>query len=323
MDDLWIESGARRPDPAERMNDHNAFAGYQLPPLAWLRAFEAAARHQSFTLAASELNLTQAAVSHQVRSLEKHLGVVLFERLPRSLRLTEKGAAYLPPLRNSFDELAAATAGLFGPVGKRTLSIRGPVSFIALWLAPRLADFRAKWPDISLRISTIVWAPTQQDEMADIDIRFGDGNWQGFRSSLILSHRVIPLCVPSMVEGDSDAERLEWVMSRNLLIHDTGYEDLWKKLAHQSGLTFSPSTGINIDTTISALELAASGIGPAIVLEGLAQSYLKSGRLVQFIDMALPIAEAHYVVQPEGQKRPKPEATLFRDWLMQQAGTGA
>ena len=320
MTDLWIESAAKRPHPADRMNDHNPFAGYQLPPLAWLRAFEAAARHQSFTLAATELNLTQAAVSHQVRSLEKHLGVTLFERLPRSLRLTEKGAAYLPPLRNSFDELAAATAGLFGPVGKRTLSIRGPVSFVALWLAPRLADFRTRWPDISLRISTIVWAPTQQDEMSDIDIRFGDGNWPGFRSSLILSHSVIPLCAPSMVQGDDDLARLEWVMSRNQLIHDTGYEDLWKKLAQQAGLSFTAPAGINIDTTISALELAAAGIGPAIVLERLAESYIESGRLVRFVDMALPIAEGHYVVQPEGQKRPKPEATLFRDWLLEQAG---
>lgn len=322
MADLWIESGARRLQPADTMNDHNPFAGYQLPPLAWLRAFEAAARHQSFTLAAVELNLTQAAVSHQVRSLEKHLGVILFERLPRSLRLTEKGAAYLPPLRNSFDELAAATAGLFGPVGKRTLSVRGPVSFIALWLAPRLADFRARWPEISLRISTIVWAPTQLDETADVDIRFGDGNWSGYRSSQILSHRVVPLCVPSMVEGDTDAERLQWVMGRNLLIHDTGYEDLWKKLAQQAGLKFTPAAGINIDTTISALELAAAGIGPAIVLESLAQSYVASGRLVKFVDMALDIVEGHYVVQPEGQKRLKPEATLFRDWLLDQAERG-
>ena len=319
MRNMRLESPASNPKPAADMNDHNPFAGYQLPPLAWLRAFEAAARHQSFTLAASELSLTQAAVSHQVRSLEKHLGVTLFERLPRSLRLTEKGAAYLPPLRNSFDELAAATAGLFGPVGKRTLSIRGPVSFIALWLAPRLADFRAKWPDISLRISTIVWAPTQQDEMADIDIRFGDGNWPGFRSSLILSHKVIPLCIPGMAEGVDDAARLQWVMSRNLLIHDTGYENLWQKLARQAGLAFTPSAGMNIDTTISALEMAAAGIGPAIVIESLAESYIRSGRLTQFVDMALQIEEAHYIVQPEGQKRLKPEATLFRDWLLQKA----
>jgi LysR family glycine cleavage system transcriptional activator len=122
-----------------------------------------------------------------------------------------------------------------------------------------------------------------------------------------------------MVQGDDDLARLEWVMSRNQLIHDTGYEDLWKKLAQKAGLSFTAPAGINIDTTISALELAAAGIGPAIVLERLAQSYLESGRLVRFVDMALPIAEGHYVVQPESQKRPKPEATLFRDWILEQA----
>jgi LysR family glycine cleavage system transcriptional activator len=215
--------------------------------------------------------------------------------------------------------LAAATAGLFGPVGKRTLSVRGPVSFIALWLAPRLLDFRQQWPDVSLRISTIVWAPTLQDEMADIDIRFGDGNWPGFKSSLIQSHRAIPVCLPGMAQGADDAERLQSVMSGKLLIHDTGYENLWQKLAKQAGLAFAPTAGMNIDTTISALEMAAAGVGPAIVIESLAESYIKSGRLERVVDMAIPIEESHYFVQPEGQKRLKAEAILFRDWLFKQA----
>lgn len=318
MDDLWIESRAKRPEPAERMNDHNPFAGYQLPPLAWLRAFEAAARHQSFTLAAAELNLTQAAVSHQVRSLEKHLGVVLFERLPRSLRLTDIGAAYLPPLRNSFDELAAATAGLFGPVGKRMLTIRAPISFLALWLAPRLPDFQRQWPDISLRISTIVWAPASTDEVADIDIRFGDGKWSGFKSSLLLRHKVIPVCAPGTVEGGTEEERLRSLVTGRMLIHVTGYENLWQRLAQSHGLPLPPASGMNIDTTISALEMAACGVGPAIVLDGLAEPYIRAGRLVRPIDTALTVEESHYVVQAEGGKRMTAEAMLFMKWLNDQ-----
>ena len=315
MDNLWIQSGAKRPDPAEKMNDHNPFAGYQLPPLAWLRAFEAAARHQSFTLAAAELNLTQAAVSHQVRSLEKHLGVVLFERLPRSLRLTDIGAAYLPPLRNSFDELAAATAGLFGPVGKRMLTIRAPISFLALWLAPRLPSFQKQWPDISLRISTIVWAPASSEEVADIDIRFGDGKWSGFKSSLLLSHRVIPVCAPGMVEGEDADARLKSLVNGRMLIHVTGYENLWQRLALAEGFSLPPAPGMNIDTTISALEMAAAGVGPAIVLDGLAESYLRDGRLVRPVDMSLSVEESHYLVQAEGGKRMTAEAMLFMKWL--------
>lgn len=301
------------------MSDHNPVAGYHLPPLAWLRAFEAAARHQSFTLAALELNLTQAAVSHQVRSLEKHLGVALFHRLPRSLRLTEKGAAYLPPLRNSFDELSAATAGLFGPVGRRTLTITAPVSFAALWLAPRLADFTARWPDISLRISTVVWAPVQGDDPTDIDIRFGDGNWPGFKSSLLVRYQAVPVCAPDRAHGADDASRLKSLLSGQPLIQVTGYENLWVKLAKSHGLQLPPHSGLNIDTTISALELAASGVGPAIVIEGLAEPYLASGRLIKPLSASLAIDDAHYFLQPEGQRRITAEAMLFQTWLKEQA----
>jgi LysR family glycine cleavage system transcriptional activator len=301
------------------MNDHNPFAGYQLPPLAWLRAFEAAARHESFTLAASELSLTQAAVSHQVRSLERHFGVTLFERLPRSLRLTEKGAAYLPPLRNSFDELAAATAGLFGPVGKRTLTLRVPISFMALWLAPRLKRFNRQWPDISLRISTVVWAPAASEDLADIDIRFGDGNWPGFQSTILFRQPAVPVCAPDLVEGEDDIARLKTLLARAPLIHVTGYENLWQRLVKPLGLSLLPSAGMNIDTTISALEMAAAGVGPAIIQLNLAEPYLKTGRLVRPVDMAIPIEESHYIVLPEGQKRQKAEAILFRDWLFKEA----
>jgi LysR family glycine cleavage system transcriptional activator len=300
------------------MNDHNPFAGYQLPPLAWLRAFEAAARHESFTLAAGELSLTQAAVSHQVRSLERHLGVTLFERLPRSLRLTEKGAAYLPPLRNSFDELAAATAGLFGPVGKRTLTIRAPISFMVLWLAPRLNGFTRQWPDISLRISTVVWAPAASDDLADVDIRFGDGNWPGFQSTILVRQPAIPVCAPGLAEGDDDGARIRSVIATAPLIHVTGYENLWQRLVKPLGLTLPHGSGINIDTTVSALEMAAAGIGPAIIQQGLAEPYLRDGRLMRPADMAIPIEESHYIVLPEGQRRQKPEAILFRDWLFKE-----
>ena len=318
MENIWLESQPTRTQQARPMNDHNPFAGYQLPPLPWLRAFEAAARHESFTLAAAELSLTQAAVSHQVRSLERHLGVTLFERLPRSLRLTEKGAAYLPPLRNSFDELAAATAGLFGPVGKRTLTIRAPISFMVLWLAPRLPRFSKQWPDISLRISTVVWAPAASDDLADIDIRFGDGNWPGFQSTILMRQPAVPVCAPGLAEGEDDISRLKSLLAKAPLIHVTGYENLWQRLVKPLGLTLPPSAGMNIDTTVSALEMAVAGVGPAIIQLNLAEPYLREGRLVRPVDMALPIDQSHYIVLPEGQKRLKAEAILFRDWLFKE-----
>lgn len=301
------------------MIDHNPFAGYQLPPLPWLRAFEASARHSSFTLAAIELHLTQAAISHQVRSLEKHLGVTLFERLARSLRLTEIGAAYLPPLRRSFDEMAAATAGLFGPVGKRSLTIRAPVSFVALWLAPRLGDFTNRWPQISVRIQSVIWAQSVADEPADIDIRFGDGIWPGYRSEMLFRAPAVVVCHPDdrLREG-SDSERISHLSGKSPLIHVTGYEDLWQRLMRPFGFDLPSYKGLNVDTSIAALELTAAGVGPAIVLEPFAQPYLHSARLVKAVQSELPIEQAHFLLYREGQKRSSAEALLFGNWIVEQ-----
>jgi LysR family transcriptional regulator, glycine cleavage system transcriptional activator len=301
------------------MTDIHLTSGYQLPPLPWLRAFEAAARHSSFTLAAAELNLTQAAVSHQVRSLEKHLGVVLFERLPRNLRLTEIGAAYLPPLRRSFDDLASATAGLFGPVGKRTLTVRAPTSFAALWLAPRIERFMQRWPDVSIRISSVVWAHSPSDTPADIDIRFGDGTWTGFTTEVLLRSAAVAVCHPGHVQSDDPKERLEHLLKSYPAIHVTGYEDLWQRLVKPYGIHIPSFAGLNVDTSISALELVASGLGPTIVLEAFADVYVKAGRLTRIVDQPLVIEPAHYLLVPEGQKRHSPETILFRKWLLEEA----
>ena len=283
-----------------------------------LAIFHAVALAGSVSGGAKRLHISQSAVSKQLGELETALDLALFERLPRSLRLTEKGAAYLPPLRNSFDELAAATAGLFGPVGKRTLTIRAPISFMVLWLAPRLTRFSQQWPDISLRISTVVWAPSASDDLADIDIRFGDGNWPGFQSTILIRQPAVPVCTPGMAKGEDDISRLKSLLASAPLIHVTGYENLWQKLIKPLGLTLPSTAGMNIDTTVSALEMAAAGLGPAIIQHRLAEPYLRDGRLVRPVDMAIPIEESHYIVLPEGQKRLKAEAILFRDWLFKE-----
>src|SRR5476649_2282193 len=119
-----------------------------LPNLAWLRSFEAAARTASFTAAAAELNLTAGAISYQIRALEAHLGFSLFERLPRGVKLTPMGVAYLPPVRKAFEELADSTVGLFGGSERLQITVHAPVSLAALWLAPKLPTFAAANPNI-------------------------------------------------------------------------------------------------------------------------------------------------------------------------------
>jgi len=313
-------TGGKRKGPRPGTATPDAADTYDLPPLAWLRAFEAAARHQSFTLAASELNLTQAAVSHQVRSLERYLGVLLFERLARTLRLTEIGTAYLPPLRRSFDDMAAATAGLFGPVGRRTLVVRAPVSFVCLWLAQRVTRFSQTYPTIALRISSAIWAHSPADESTDVDIRFGDGIWPGFQAELIGNFPVIAVCRPDRMPIGTDAERLR-ALSQGPLIHVTGYEDLWQRLFKPAGIVVPAYSGLNIDTSMGALEMAASGLGATMVQTCFAEPYIASGRLAKALDVELPIETSHYILTAEGSKRKQPEAILFRNWLRAEAGS--
>lgn len=298
------------------MSEPSHPSGYHLPPLPWLRAFEAAARHSSFTAAAEELHLTQAAVSHQVRSLEKHLGVTLFERLPRSLRLTEMGAAYLPPLRRTFGELAAATAGLFGSAGKRTLTVRAPVSFLSLFLSSRMKSFTEAHPDLSIRMSSVVWTHSEPDEAADIDIRFGDGVWPGYTAYPLRRSPAIAVCHPDMAAGMTTREGIAAVMARHPLIHVTGYENLWHRMLKPLGLAEPAGEGINVDTSITALEFAANGLGPAIMLSCLAEAGIREGRVVRCLPDSVAIDQAHYLVMTEGRKRSNPDAAKFRDWLI-------
>ncbi len=129
-----------------------------IPPLLGLHAYEAAARHLSFAAAAAELHLSPSAVSQRVRTLEAHLGVQLFERLPRSLLLTKMGEAYLPAVRDIFEDLSAATSGLFGATGQTTLTVRVQISYAATWLAPRLAEFCGTFPHVDVQLVTAIWA---------------------------------------------------------------------------------------------------------------------------------------------------------------------
>ncbi|MFO1193838.1 MAG: LysR family transcriptional regulator [Rhodoferax sp.] len=169
---------------------------YTLPHLPWLRAFEAAARHRNFSAAAQELHLSPAAISLQIRSLEEHLGYALFERLPRGVRLTDMGGAYLPAVRKAFDTLSMSTAGLFGHAGRRALTVRCTAAFAVLWLAPRLPAFLQAHPAIDVRLFTAIWADGLGDGQADVDIRFGDGRWSGFEVQRLHSEPSVPVCSP-------------------------------------------------------------------------------------------------------------------------------
>ena len=297
---------------------------YQLPPLPALQAFEAAARHENFAAAAKELNLSQSAVSHRVRLLERHLGHRLFERLPRGLRLTETGKAFLPSLRKAFEELGASASGLFGPAGARALTVRAPLSYAALWIAPALESFLAAYPGISVRLCSSVWADQLASDEVDVELRLGFGRWSGFEAELVLRESVVPVCSPSALEADGPVAGVE-DLARRALIHVMGLEDVWQRLFTAHGLTAGrqPRNGprdVRVDSTAAALELAANSRRFALLPRKFLGPYLAAGRLTVALDLDFPIDQGLYLLRPDGTARRSPEAIQFRDWLMGLAG---
>ncbi len=294
---------------------------YQLPPLNWLRAFESAARFNNFTAAAKELSLTPAAVSHQVRSLEQHLDFQLFERLARSLKLTDKGRAYLPSVRRAFEDLSASTIGIFGTKGKQSINIRCTAAFSIFWLAPRLKSFLAQYPDIDIRLYTAIWTEDLGQENIDIDIRIGDGNWPGLYVQKIHHEPSIVVATPENASLLHKAMKTADTSLTNHLgcIRIMGCEGRWQPIFENqlqgSGLRVS----VTVDTSLSAVQLVNSGACIGLLLKHYVQADIDAGRLVRVIEDDFFYNESHYLVRPVKEDKSKPEGLLFKNWLLEQA----
>lgn len=289
-----------------------------LPPLNWLRGFEAAARLGSFTGAAEALGLTQAAVSYQVRSLEKHLGFPLFERLAHGLRLTEMGKAYLPSIQKAFDQIASSTMGLFGGGGEASLTLRVPVSFGALWLAPRLKDFRSAYPGISIRLYSAIFATAIPAERVDVEIRVGNGNWPGFAAERIENDPVIAVGQPP--PGGKHRPLTLADLADAAFIEIIEVDDAWARTFVDAGLAPPRRQQIiRVDSSLMAIELASAGIGHALVLRSFARPYIEAGRLTDLLGVSRRPRLSHYLLRPLEQQRRKPETALFAAWLLREA----
>jgi LysR family transcriptional regulator, glycine cleavage system transcriptional activator len=294
-----------------------------LPTLTWLRAFEAAARTSSFTAAAAELNLTSGAISYQIRALEAHLGFALFERLPRGVKLTSMGVAYLPPVRKAFDELADSTVGLFGGAERGQITVHAPVSLASLWLAPKLPRFIAAFPAIDVRLSSVIWDNPVPDEATDLEIRYGTGHWRGYRSERLLNQNIIAVCSPALLQMTRTRGDVAALLPRHL-IHIMGHENHWLKVRQALQVVdVAARTGPTVDTTIAALELAANGAGCALAHRIFLTAYLATGRLVVALEHDFPDDNSYFVVTPERPQRPRREVQLFHDWLLAAAAIDA
>jgi LysR family transcriptional regulator, glycine cleavage system transcriptional activator len=292
-----------------------------LPHLNWLRTFEASARHASFAAAAKELNLTPTAVSQQIKALENQLGYTLFERLARGIRLTNLGQAYLPSVRKAMDDLSMATVGLFGSGAKREVTLRAPVSFTALCLAPRLHEFRRAHEDIQVRIFSSVWSEALQDDKVDLDISYGNGPWDNYAVERLTAPVSLPVCPPGSDLGGDPATALRRLTASGP-IHILGCENLWMQMARELAWPeHSFGDDIYVDTSISALEMVAAGLGCAMVCRDLAAQHLRSGRVVVPEGLALHHDQAHYILLPKRTRPPSAEALLFKDWLLSGFGS--
>jgi LysR family glycine cleavage system transcriptional activator len=289
----------------------------RLPPLNALRAYEAAARHLSFTKAAQELNVTQAAISHQVKALEERLGVTLFRRMNRALLLTDEGQSYLPAVREAFDTIGAATARLLAHERAGALVVSCMPSFGAAWLVRRLGHFRAAHPDIDVRLDLSVPLADFGREDVDIAIRYGSGDWPGLAVNRLMTEDVVPVCSPEVLAGEHPLDT-PGDLRHHTLLHDEGQADWHNWLLAASVEGVDPSRGVTYTDSSMLVQAAVAGQGVALARSALAADDLAAGRLVRAFDIRLPVEYAYYVVHPEAYAE-RPKVMAFRDWLLTEA----
>lgn len=287
----------------------------RLPSLNGLRAFEAAARHLSFTLAASELNVTQTAISHQIRRLEEELGIRLFIRQNRALALTPEARDYLPGVRAAFNDLRLATDRLLRKDDDKVLTVSTIASLAAKWLLPRLTDFQERHPGIDVRITTSTSLVDFQRDNVDAAIRYGRGQWPGLRAEWLMADELFPVCSPSLLRGDKPLRRPE-DLKDHVLLHTTSGDD-WRLWLTAAGLPagLSRQPGITFDMTFMTVQAAIDGMGVAMGRTSYVQDDIAKGRLVVPFKIALPADAGFYLVSPEG-RREAPKLIAFRDWMI-------
>lgn len=288
----------------------------RLPPLNALRAFEAAARHESFSAAAKELHVTHAAVSHQIRALEDWLGVPLFERSARSVRLNERGRSYLPLVRGVFDQLKAGTDTLLRAARDEALVVTAPHAFAVRWLAPRLGQLWNTHPDLDLRLKEVSWIEDASFSESDVSIRIGDGNWTGVEAVRLMAGSLTPTCSPQLLANGPPLERPADLLRFKLLhLHD---HDGWRDWLRRAGID---DAGINRGPVfddanfIYSAVLAGQGIG--LLHTALTRRELAAGLLVRPFESGPGESLDYYIAYPPGGAE-DPRIARFRDWLLGQ-----
>ncbi|MDI7861691.1 LysR family transcriptional regulator [Rhizobiaceae bacterium n13] len=280
-------------------------------PLNALRAFEASARHLSFTRAAIELSVTQAAVSHQVKLLEERLKTQLFRRLPRGLLITAEGEALLPVLRDSFDRMADVLERFEGGHLREVLNVGCVGTFATGWLLPRITDFQQQFPYVDVRLSTNNNRVDIAAEGLDFTIKFGDGSWQGTQSVRLIDAPLTALCIPRIARS---LERPGDLHSHTLL---RSYRaDEWTKWFEAAGAPMQgpPQRSIVFDSSIAMMETALQGQGVALCPPLMFQRHVASGDVEQPFDVHISLGS--YWLTRLKSRHPSKAMLAFEGWLL-------
>ena len=287
-----------------------------LPSLNGLRAFDAAARHMSFTRAAAELNVTQTAISHQIRRLEAQLGIRLFLRRNRALLLTREAQVYLPAVRGAFEDLRRATERLRSSDSDGMLTVSTTASLAAKWLVTRVAAFQESHPAVEVRITTSTHLVDFRREEVDMAVRYGRGSWPGLRADWLMAEDIFPVCSPTLLRAAKPLRRPEDLEHHTLLHASVSRED-WQLWLTAAGLpvALAQRRGLNFDQSFMALQAAMDGLGVALGRSRLVEADIAAGRLVMPFDVVLPSDAGFYIVAPE-ETAELPKISLFREWLI-------
>jgi LysR family glycine cleavage system transcriptional activator len=295
----------------------------KIPPLNSVRAFEAAARHESFIKAAEELCVTPPAISQQVKQLEDWLGRKLFRRLNRGLVLTPAGQTYLHSLTDLLDRLESATSFVLGVPESSILTVGVTPGFAALWLGPRLWSFATSHPELDIRVSASVHPLGGERRNIDVAIPYGEGNYRGYTCELLLKDGLTPVCAPSLLNGPHPLRTPE-DLSRHTLLHNesavvAGFNATWQDwLDAVGGHRVDPHRGLHFSDLHLVMQEAIAGRGVGLGHLALIGEELRSGRLVRPFEEVLPArGDFHVVYQPDAERASRVEA--FLDWLRQQA----
>jgi len=290
-----------------------------LPPLNALRAFEAVARHLSFSKAADELHVTPGAVSQQIRALEELLGERLFNRTKRWVCLTEPASRMLPDVQAGLEILNRACSSKAAPVGERTLTISVAPSFASKWLLPRLPSFYDQHADVDLRISATVGLADFKRDGVDLAVRLGHGRYRGLVAEPLFAEALTPLCSPELLKRKGRLLTPD-DLRKHRLIHDTSIPGAGEHAAWDKWLTLvgakqvSAQRGVRFTLAELAMQAAIDGAGVVLGRVVLAERDVAAGRLVRPFKTVLPLDVSYFLVRPSGTPV-RQEAVSFRNWL--------